>query len=656
MRARDLFFWCSFVALTAHAQYPYAPPPEEQQRVLSAATQFAREYLKRLPDFTCTRTTEHFVASAKTKEWNSQGKVAEELSYYQREEHYRSIAVNDVPNKKVSFWVKAEGWIETHGNFGEILDNVFNREMDAKFAWNGWDYVGGKRVYGFSYHVARHDGGPTSGRCISWVAFTTCKSQTYAYHGVVLIDGDSLEIRRVTHVPEDLPPSLPSGSESVDYGRVTVAGAEYLLPAADKFESTTRKQLFRNDSVYTDYRKFVAASTLKTKIATSSGATAGPGSSNVPARAARPIEAANCFELRDQVARGKGSPLARAWAAAAFNDPQHAEPQLRAVIRSNADGDEVLAARVQLGAVLARAARWREAAEQFQAVDTQREELPEALAKYPPQAVAARAFARLPVTDSEDGFTVPLIINGHSAQFVIDTAAAISAIAESQVKELGMIVHEEHFSIVDITGKQVGCHLAIAGELAAGDFRLRNVPFCALEGGYGEHAGIVGLPVALAFETMRWTRDGNLEIGFAGAKRDLARSNLCFDGSLAVDASIGGRRLALDFDTGNDETFLYAEFADDFPDAAKNSGEKQVYEVEGLGGGIELESAELSELKLRVAGNEVRFEEVSSLVDPLPSQCPGCYGNAGRDLLRGLMKQGRSVTIDFRAMRITVDR
>jgi len=61
-------------------------------------------------------------------------------------------------------------------------------------------------------------------------------------------------------------------------------------------------------------------------------------------------------------------------------------------------------------------------------------------------------------------------------------------------------------------------------------------------------------------------------------------------------------------------------------------------------------------LKLTLAGTEMRLEDVISLVEPLASQCPTCYGNAGRDLLRLLLKEGHSVTLDFRAMRLTVDR
>jgi hypothetical protein len=368
----------------------------------------------------------------------------------------------------------------------------------------------------------------------SWIVHTSCKALTYGYHGMLFIDADTFDIRRVTHVPEDLPASFPSGTESVDYGRIPVAGADYLLPTADVFESDTPKKLFRNESTYNGYRKFVATSTLKTEA-------------SVPLRVTA---------LSRRIAK---------------------------------------------------------------------------------RSITARGTSRLPVTDSEDGLSIPVSINGHPESLVVDTGAGISAIAESKAKVLGITLQDERFSILDATGQEVSCRLAIAHDFAAGSFRLHDVEFCA-------HAAearpaILGLPVLMAFETLRWTREGILEIGFP-IRKEKARSNLYFEEDrLAVEATIGGRRLLMDFDTGNDETFLYPMFADDFPDIAKTAGEKQTYEFEGIGNSADVQSADLPELTLTVAGAETHLEDVVSLLEPLASQCHTCSGNAGRDLLRLLLKQ-----------------
>ena len=95
--------------------------------------------------------------------------------------------------------------------------------------------------------------------------FDHCKEKNFAFHGLLFVDAESNDILRIADVPEGLPASYIQGNTSVDYGRVTVAGSEYLLPIADQIETFTGKTLFRNDSTYTDYRKFVSESVQKTR-------------------------------------------------------------------------------------------------------------------------------------------------------------------------------------------------------------------------------------------------------------------------------------------------------------------------------------------------------------------------------------------------------
>ena len=69
----------------------------------------------------------------------------------------------------------------------------------------------------------------------------------------------------------------------------------------------------------------------------------------------------------------------------------------------------------------------------------------------------------------------------------------------------------------------------------------------------------------LAFDTIRWTRDGSFEIGLPSIPKNIAQSNVCFDaGNLSVQVDLGRQHLAFDLDTGNGETFLYSTFAEDF--------------------------------------------------------------------------------------------
>src|ERR1700735_2791815 len=194
------------LALAAGRVWSQSPPdPDQQQQILKTVTGFARGYLERLPDFTCIRTTQHFLAKASNKIWNPQVKVAQELSYYEHEEHYQVVAVDDVPKKKVSVWNQAGGWVETNGNFGALMSLIFDPKVAPHFESQGRSYLHGKPVYVFAYHVLLADSIAASAKCTSWIAFTTCKTIKYGFHGFLFVDSESLDILRLTQVPEDLP-------------------------------------------------------------------------------------------------------------------------------------------------------------------------------------------------------------------------------------------------------------------------------------------------------------------------------------------------------------------------------------------------------------------------------------------------------------------
>ncbi|HLK64965.1 MAG TPA: aspartyl protease family protein [Bryobacteraceae bacterium] len=627
-----------------------APYPEQQQRALRAVTEIAHSYVQRLPDFTCIRTTRHFLAKASAQDWHQQAKVAYELSYYEHQEHFRVVAVDDVPKTKVSMWTMASGWIETAGNFGQIVGELFDPQIHPKFEWHGWDYVHGRRAMVFAYHVTLAESQSSSGRCMSWIVFTNCKSLKYGYRGRLFVDADTFDLLRITHVPEDLPAAYSQGSTFVDFGRVLVAGEEYLLPVGDGFEDTSGKTLFRNESSYAGYRKFVADSTLRTSGVPLPGIEPSRAAMKAPAREGRPVEAGQCFEARDRAGHGKASAATRAAIAAAFDDRQQAEKDLLAVLRANPESDDTALAHAELAEVLARSGQFEAALEHAVRSGMPAAGLWEALGKYPSQSVAVRRYSQIPFAHREQGLAITVTLQGKALEFVIDTGAGISSIAESHTAGAGVTIHDDRFVIEDITGKSVECRLGIAENLTAGAFQLRNVPFCVVAG--SEAPDILGLPVLQAFETIRWSNAGIFEIGIPAGVKNIARSNMCFEnGGLVVAADLGQRHLAFNLDTGNDQTFLYPDFAEDFAGIAAGTNRKETYEMRGIGHAIELEGAALPELKLRFGGSATVLHNVLLLAAPLPSQCPGCYGNVGRDLL----SQVHRVTLDFHAMKLTLE-
>jgi hypothetical protein len=647
-----------------------APEGAEQQRVLNSVAEFAHDYIARLPNFTCRRITQHYRTRTGTTEFQLQVKVTQELSYYGQEEHYQLAEVNDSPKKKIPASVLAEGFVSTNGNFGWILAQLFEPSTQAAFQWKGWETLRDKPAYVFSYHVSLANSRAQSSRCVSWVLFQNCKAITYAYHGLLYIDRHALRIMRITQEPEEVPASHSPGSELVDYEMVQVAGGEYLLPVADTYETHTGKTLFKNDSIYRDYRKFTAESSMSTSMeAVPSGPKAlAPPSKPAPrpdksAEQSKPTEAAHYFALRDAVVKGKVPLIARGAVAAAFNDAQQAEQDLGAVMRSAPDSEAAGMAGGLLAAVYARNGRMKKALGYLDRTGgptpsaewKDSHDRLEVLARHPEQSVVARAYAKLRYTRKHDLLEVSLNVNGKPGDFILDTGASLSVISESRAKALGIVIHDDAFSMSDIAGKRLACRVGTAPELAAGDFRIRDVPFCVLpdsQPGFvadPESApAILGLPVLMAFGTLRWDSAGNLEVGFPSRRAKLQDANLCFDSSsLLMEATVARRHFSFALDTGNPTTMLFSSWAEDAASTAKRSR----HNFQGLGDAIQVEAADMGEVRFLVGGKDLVLKQVPMLVEPIEAECTNCSGNAGMDLLH----QAKRVTLDFGAMRLTVE-
>jgi hypothetical protein len=656
------------LALAAACAQP-APDGGEQQRVLKSVAEFAHDYIARLPDFTCRRVTQHYRTKPGSNEFQPQVKVTQELSYYGHEEHYQIVEINDQPKKKIPVSVMAEGFISTNGNFGWILAQLFEPATQAAFQWKGWETLRNKPALVFSYRVALANSRAQSSRCVSWVLFQNCKAITYAYHGLLYIDRNALRIMRITMEPEDVPASHSPGSESVDYEMVTVAGNDYLLPVADTYETHTGKTLFRNDSAYRDYRKFTAESSMSTSMdavnsAPATAHSAPPPRPAVPADSGKPTEAAHYFALRDAVLHGKVPLIARGAVAAAFNDATQAEHDLGAVIQAAPDSEAAAMAGGLLAAVYARNGRMKRA---LMFLDRAGGSAPTpewkdshdrlaVLARLPEQSVAARVYSKLKYTKKHDSIEVGMTVNGKPAHFILDTGASLSVIAESRARSLGIEIHDDAFTMSDIAGKHLACRAGIAPEVAAGAFRLRNVPFCVLpdnQPGFvadpESSPAILGLPVLMAFNTLRWDGAGNFEVGFPSRKARLQDANICFDGSsLLMEASISKKRLSFALDTGNPTTMLFSNWGDDTGAGGKHSRRQ----FQGLGEAVQVEAADLGDVRFLIAGKELTLKSVPMLTEPIEAECTNCSGNAGMDLL-GLANR---VTLDFGAMRLILER
>lgn len=228
------------------------------------------------------------------------------------------------------------------------------------------------------------------------------------------------------------------------------------------------------------------------------------------------------FQLRDAVQGTRASAFYRGAVATAFNDEREAEKHLQQVIRAAPKSEQAFNARGLLTEMHFRSGRYRHALALVNQMLVLKPDsanwkntrsLLAALSESPEQSVARRGVSQVRYRREDGNMLIPVLVNGKSANFILDDGSNISTISESEAKRLGLTIHEFGGKASGASG-QVQVRRTLGETLTSGDFRLRHVaflvvsddqePFAGLPSG---ERGIIGLPVLLAFSTLRWRAD-----------------------------------------------------------------------------------------------------------------------------------------------------
>ncbi len=375
------------------------------------------------------------------------------------------------------------------------------------------------------------------------------------------------------------------------------------------------------------------------------------------------------FEFRDAILQAKTppAPFYRAQLAYAFHDWDQAEKGFQAALKSDpAHWADTLAGlrwiyqltgrRNAIPALLASVERIQRdmvksgalSPEEAKQLEPVRDVL-SAESQFPNQIVAARGFSRLFYFETAHQIRIPLAIRGQPANYVIDTGSQECIMAVSEARRLGLTVHPTPSKLA-VPGAdfkeqvKTPAGVALADDLVIGNFHLRNVLFTVMPD-EDTPGGVIGLPVLLALETMRWNSDGTLEFGFPAQPRDLAAANLAFANPLLVTkAQIAGFAvpLVLGLDTGSDMGFLLPRFSQDFP---------------GLMGPIPVGDLDLPDGAIAIHPLSIRVGGLQAALNPalvMPAAFRGADG-ANAWLGMTILDQARSVTVDLAAMKLTLD-
>ena len=380
-------------------------------------------------------------------------------------------------------------------------------------------------------------------------------------------------------------------------------------------------------------------------------------------------EAHQWFKLRDAVQAKRASAFYRGAVAAVFNHVKQAEKNLKSVIKSAPRSERASDARALLIYTYQRAGHYRQA---FSEIESALAVKPDdaglknaralfgALSQYPEQSVVERRFSRIRYSMKGGNLFIPAEVNGKSGNYIFDTGANFSLISEGEAKRLGLTIHESSgHEVGDSAGVNIDTRIAVADQLRVGNVRLRHVaffvvgddqqPFIDLPSG---ERGLLGLPVILAFQTLRWEQKGTFEIGFPPGARKGPKSNICFEGAnLIVEGEFRQSKINVFLDTGAIRTRALPLFAREFADFVNESGRKDTTRVTGVGGSVEVDAITLTELALRINGFSLVLRPAQVLLKETTSDSRWWHIWIGLDLLN----QARVVTIDFKSMTLALE-
>ncbi|MEM9378467.1 MAG: retropepsin-like aspartic protease [Planctomycetota bacterium] len=255
------------------------------------------------------------------------------------------------------------------------------------------------------------------------------------------------------------------------------------------------------------------------------------------------------------------------------------------------------------------------------------------------------------VAPDADG-RIPLLLEGESVAFTIDTGANLSVAMRSVAERASLELRPAGITVGTSTGGTVEADLAVAGELRLGGAVLRNVPFLvfpdellSFEGGF-RIPGLVGFGELEALGEVRFLQDGSIGVRAAPPANGLR--NMALDGldAIVTVECLGAPAIAR-VDTGANVTVFYEPFLRRHRAAIEAVGREEAVRTGGVGGVVEIPSWRLPSLTLVLGGEAIELTEVDVYRDPLPRADEGLLDvNLGRDVLEGR----EALVLDFRSM------
>lgn len=217
---------------------------------------YVEHYLANLPNFICLQTTEQFETGRKKERWVKKSTLVFRLIFDGSHEQQSLELVNGQSTKAANRKVVHRPLV-TQGEFAILLARVFGVSSNAAFQWKGWKDLDGRRLAVYDYAIDKE-------HSTLKLSLSDLAQAVLAYHGSIYADPQDGAIWHISDEADEIPPEIKTRSiaTSIDYGKVTLGGVTYLLPAEASVRVATNVGYLRNDIYFKNYQKFEAQSTI----------------------------------------------------------------------------------------------------------------------------------------------------------------------------------------------------------------------------------------------------------------------------------------------------------------------------------------------------------------------------------------------------------
>jgi hypothetical protein len=176
-------------------------------------------------------------------------RIVEQLSYVDRMELHKLISINGRAAAPAD-----EGLI-SRGEFGVLMDAMFQPATNASFKWQRTTNLNGRKVDVYAFRVPKARGYALAGRERTIVV---------GYTGNLYADAVTKAVIRIRMTCVDIPPNpdFTDVSLTLDYQTTGVAGKQFVLPAHYTLDIRNNLGVTVSEADYVDYRRFAAQTTV----------------------------------------------------------------------------------------------------------------------------------------------------------------------------------------------------------------------------------------------------------------------------------------------------------------------------------------------------------------------------------------------------------